>query len=225
VPARREVDIRGYVDRHLRCRLVIGGVTWLYDDHRLLITVVGLAIAGRRPWWLFRLISSGQPGPAGWTTSRAVASRPRRCPASASCSSGRCRQIAHFFTMWGFFHPHLHHHRAWARCSTATSPSRGSAHRLAGFLEDFFAVAVLARHSSPSPSSGCANAPRAPAARVPVLRLAHRSRLAGVAMISSVIVSLLIYRAAQINTGHCRCREHSRRASPRGWSPRSSPHW
>ena len=57
-----------------------------------LLTVVALAVAGRRVWWLIRLIRSGQPA-NDRLDNPGAAPRPRssRSSASAGCSSGRCR--------------------------------------------------------------------------------------------------------------------------------------
>ena len=69
------------------------------------ITAVMFAIAGRRFFWLYRLISAGPAGGAraGSRTCRS-GSRPSwsRWAARRSCSSGRCPGLAHAFTFWGF---------------------------------------------------------------------------------------------------------------------------
>jgi len=168
------------------------------------ITAVMFAIAGRRFFWLYRLISAGEP---------AVPSRfkdvPRRVRAELVEVGGQKKLLqwtvpgmAHAFTFWGFtilfltiieafgclfqrdFHIPLIGHTA-----------------VIGFLEDFFAVAVVVsllvfvgirvRHS-----------PK---------RENRRSRFFGshtgaawlvLLMIFGVIATLLVYRAAQINTGN-----------------------
>ncbi len=168
------------------------------------ITAVMFAIAGRRFFWLYRLISAGEP---------AVPSRfkdvPRRIRAELVEVGGQKKLLqwtvpglAHAFTFWGFtvlfltiieafgclfqrdFHIPLIGHTAFI-----------------GFLEDFFAVAVIVsllvfvgirvKHS-----------PK---------RENRRSRFFGshtgaawlvLLMIFGVIASLLLYRAAQVNTGN-----------------------
>src|SRR5271163_3013170 len=162
------------------------------------------AIAGRRFFWLYKLISAGQP---------AVPNRfrdvPKRVEAELVEVGGQKKLLkwtvpglAHAFTFWGFtvllltileaygclfqrdFHIPLIGHTA-----------------VIGFVEDFFAVAVLV--------SLCVfvgirvkNSPK---------RENRRSRFFGshtgaawlvLLMISGVIITLLLYRAAQVNTGY-----------------------
>ena len=53
----------------------------------LLMTVVAFAVAGRRVWWLFRLIRTGQPAPGrlDGIAERGCGPRWSRSSASASC--------------------------------------------------------------------------------------------------------------------------------------------
>src|SRR5262245_56108030 len=74
-------------------RLVIG----------LGVTVIALAIAGRRLWWLYRLITSGQPAPGR------LAGAGARLRAELTEVLGQRRLLrwsvpglAHAFTFWGF---------------------------------------------------------------------------------------------------------------------------
>ena len=143
------------------------------------VTVIGFGIAGRRFHWLSRLIRSGQPAP-----DRTRGSIIPKVEAETVEVAGQRKLLqwtvpglAHFFTMWGFtvllftileaygalfdrdFFIPLIGHWQWI-----------------GFLEDFFAVAVLI-------SLGVftviriQNAPAEEAAPVPLLRLAHRRGL------------------------------------------------
>jgi len=62
----------------------------------LALTVVALAFAGRRLWWLYRVARTGQPAPERVAAVRGHPGRDAgveatRLSASASCSSGRCR--------------------------------------------------------------------------------------------------------------------------------------
>ena len=145
------------------------------------ITAVMFAIAGRRFSWLFRLISAGQPA-----TPNRFGDVPKRVEAELVEVGGQRKLLkwtvpglAHAFTFWGFtillftileaygclfqrnFHIPLIGHTA-----------------VLGFIEDFFAVAVLVsllrlrRH----PRQALAG-PREP--EVAVLRLTHRSGLGG----------------------------------------------
>ena len=168
------------------------------------ITAVMFAIAGRRFFWLYRLISSGQP---------AVPNRfrdvPKRVEAELTEVGGQRKLLkwtvpglAHAFTFWGFtvllltileaygclfqrdFHIPLIGHTA-----------------VIGFVEDFFAVAVLV-------SLGVFVGIRV---KHSPKRENRRSRFFGshtgaawlvLLMISGVIITLLLYRAAQVNTGN-----------------------
>ncbi len=170
----------------------------------LVIFFVMLAIAGRRFFWLGRLITSGQP---------AVPSRakdiPKRLKAELVEVAGQKKLLqwtvpgtAHFFTMWGFTILILTIIEAFG-CLFQRDfhiPIIGRWDAI-GFLEDFFAVAVLVS-----------------LATFVVIRVKHspkrenrRSRFFGshtgaawlvLLAISGVIISLLLYRAAQVNTGN-----------------------
>ena len=110
------------------------------------ITFVMLAIAGRRFYWLGSLITSGQP---------AVPSRAKDIPARLKAElvevAGQKKLlqwtvpgVAHFFTMWGFTVLTLTIIEAFG-CLFARSfaiPLIGNL-AIIGFLEDFFAVAVI----------------------------------------------------------------------------------
>ncbi len=67
------------------------------------ITVIMFAIAGRRFFWLYRLISAGQPAPDRFKD------LPARAKAELVEVAGQKKLlkwtvpgVAHFFTMWGF---------------------------------------------------------------------------------------------------------------------------
>src|SRR5689334_783827 len=69
----------------------------------LLFTVTALAVAGRRVWWLSRLIRTGQPAPGR------MERVPARLRAEATEVLGQRRLlkwsvpgVAHFLTFWGF---------------------------------------------------------------------------------------------------------------------------
>ncbi|AEH08150.1 MULTISPECIES: heterodisulfide reductase-related iron-sulfur binding cluster [Protofrankia] len=173
-------------------RLAIGGV----------IVVVALAVAGRRFYWLFRLIRQGQPaagrldgaGQRLWSEISEVGAQRKLLTWTAP-------GLAHAFTFWGFtilmltvieafgalfdhdFHIPLFGH--WAAI---------------GFIEDFFTVAVLAGLLAFT-IIRLRNAPA---------RLERRSRFYGshtgpawviLGMITAVMVTLLILRGAQFNAG------------------------
>jgi Fe-S oxidoreductase len=174
-------------------RIAIGGA----------ITVIALAVAGRRFFWLFKLIRTGQPAQGR------LDDLPTRIWSEISEVGGQRKLLkwsvpglAHAFTFWGFsvliltiieafgglfdenFHIPLFGH--WAGI---------------GFLEDFFAVAVLA---------GLLTFTLIRFSRAPA-KLERKSRFYGshtgpawviLGMITAVIVTLLITRGAQWNTGN-----------------------
>src|SRR6516164_649807 len=117
-------------------RLVIG----------LSATVIALAFAGRRAWWLYRLVSSGQPVNGrldGWQD---------RLKAELGEVLGQRRLLrwsvpglAHAFTFWGFLILGLTILEAYGALFDRNFAIWWIGHWPGlGFLEDFFAVAVLA---------------------------------------------------------------------------------
>ena len=170
----------------------------------LLMLVVTAVVAGRRILWLRRLIRSGRPAP-GRTDDMAD-----RLRAQATEVFGQRRLlkwtvpgVAHFLTFWGFVVLAITIVEAYGALVISDDfafPFFGHA-RWLGFLEDLFAVAVLIGITI-----------------FAILRLRHApdrehrsSRFYGshtgaawviLGMISLVIITLLIYRGAQYNTGH-----------------------
>jgi Fe-S oxidoreductase len=167
------------------------------------VTVIAFAIAGRRLLWLYRLISVGQPAPDRFKNI------PQRIKAELQEVGGQKKLlqwtvpgIAHAMTFWGFtllmftileaygclfqrdFHVPLIGHTA-----------------VLGFLEDFFTVSVLLALIVFT-IIRIKNSPK---------RENRRSRFFGshttaawlvLGMIALVMISLLGYRAAQVNTGN-----------------------
>ncbi|HJP79913.1 MAG TPA: (Fe-S)-binding protein [Pseudonocardiaceae bacterium] len=174
-------------------RLVIG----------LAITVVGLAIAGRRVLWLYRLIHSGQP------VSGRIKEIGRRLETEVAEVAGQRKLLkwsvpglAHFFTMWGFFVLTFTIIETWGALFDRDFAFWWFGHaRWLGFVEDFFAVAVLVALVA----FGIMRVRQAPAKRE------RQSRFYGshtgaawlvLYMIAAVMLTLLIYRGAQYATGH-----------------------
>ena len=172
----------------------------------LVLTVVALAIAGRRLWWLRRLALSGQPAPERIA---AVRGHPGRDVATETVEVIGQRKllkwtvpgVAHALTFWGFTVLLLTIIEAYGDLFSRTFAIPGIGHwAFTGFTEDLFAVAVLAGLVT-----------------FAVIRLRsdpHRegrsSRFFGshtgaawlvLGMILLVIVTLLLYRGAQVNTG------------------------
>src|SRR3954468_19187637 len=177
-----------------------------------LLTVAALAVAGRRVWWLFRLIRSGQPTgnrldePAARAETEVVEVIGQR-----RLLKGTGPGLAHAFTCWGFVVLGLTIIEAWGALFNPdfAIPFIGRWSVL-GFVEDFFAVAVLCGIVTFAilPGLGPFATPRV---RQAPGRKQRSSRFYGshtrpaeviLVMIFGVISSLLLYRAAQINTGH-----------------------
>ena len=172
----------------------------------LVLTVVAFAIAGRRLWWLKRLAMSGQPAPE---RIEAVRKHPGRDVATEATEVVGQRKllkwtvpgVAHALTFWGFTVLLLTIIESYGDLFSRTFAIPGIGHwAFIGFIEDLFAVAVLAGLIT-----------------FAVIRLRsdpHRegrsSRFFGshtgaawlvLGLIFLVIATLLLYRGAQINTG------------------------
>jgi Fe-S oxidoreductase len=180
----------------LALRIIIG----------LALTVIAFAIAGRRMWWLYRLATSGQPAPERIAAVREHPARDAETQVTEVFGQRKLLQwtvpgIAHFLTFWGFIILLLTIIEAYGDLFSKAFAIPGIGHwALVGFLEDLFAIAVLVG-----------------LATFTVIRLRNNpktegreSRFAGshtgaawlvLLMISLVIVTLLVYRGAQINTG------------------------
>jgi Fe-S oxidoreductase len=180
----------------LALRIIIG----------LALTVLAAAVAGRRLWWLYRLATSGQPAPERIAALREHPGRGAETQVTEVFGQRKLLQwtvpgIAHFMTFWGFIILLLTIIEAYGALFSKTFAIPGIGHwAFTGFIEDLFAVAVLAG-----------------LATFAVIRLRNnpktegrKSRFAGshtgaawlvLGLIFLVVATLLIYRGAQINTG------------------------
>ena len=172
----------------------------------LVLTVAAFAIFGRRLWWLKRLAFSGQPAPERVA---AVRTHPGRDVETQLTEVVGQRKLlkwsvpgaAHAATFWGFIVLLLTIIEAYGDLFSRTFAIPGIGHWAAiGFLEDLFSVGVL-----------CG------LATFTVIRLrsdphkeGRKSRFFGshtgaawlvLGMIALVIITLLLYRGAQQNTG------------------------
>ena len=170
------------------------------------VTVVALAIAGRRLWWLKRLALSGQPAPERIEAVRTHLGRDVETQASEVIGQRKLFKwsvpgAAHAATFWGFIVLLLTIIEVYGDLFSKTFAIPGIGHwAFIGFIEDLFAVGVLAGIIT-----------------FAVIRLRNnphkegrRSRFFGshtgaawlvLGMIFLVIATLLLYRGAQINTG------------------------
>jgi Fe-S oxidoreductase len=166
----------------------------------VILTLIGIAIAGRRFWYLSRLVRSGGPDKGRF---RNV---PAQIWAEISEVGGQKKLlkrplpgIAHFFTFWGFTILMFTILEAYGDLfdTNFVVPFIGRGRGL-GLLEDFFAVAVLVSLAT-FVVIRLVNAPS---------REGRKSRFYGshidaawmtLAMIALVMITLLLYRAAQTN--------------------------
>jgi Fe-S oxidoreductase len=172
----------------------------------LVLTAVAFAVAGRRVWWLRRLAFSGQPAPERLAYARSHPGREAETQLTEVIGQRKLLKwtvpgAAHAGVFWGFIVLLLTIIEAYGALFQRDFAIPGIGHWAAiGFIEDLFAVGVLAgivtftviRISSSPHKEG------------------RRSRFFGshtraawlvLGMIAAVIVTLLVYRGAQENTG------------------------
>ncbi|HEY6788063.1 MAG TPA: (Fe-S)-binding protein [Trebonia sp.] len=172
----------------------------------LVLTVAAFAIAGRRLWWLRRLAFSGQPAPERVEYAKANVGTELKTQFTEVLGQRKLLKwtvpgAAHALTFWGFLVLFLTIIEAYGALFQRTFSIPWIGHwAFIGFIEDLVAVGVLAG-----------------IATFTVIRLRsdpHRegrgSRFFGshtraawvvLGMIFLVIVTLLVYRGAQENTG------------------------
>ena len=172
----------------------------------LVLTVAAFALAGRRLWWLAEVGRAGQPAPERIEAVRSHPGRDAEVEATEVIGQRKLLKwtvpgAAHAATFWGFIVLLLTIIEAYGDLFSRTFAIPGIGHwAFIGFIEDLFAVGVLAGiitfavirlRSSPE-------------------REGRKSRFAGshtgaawlvLGMIFLVIATLLLYRGAQINTG------------------------
>jgi Fe-S oxidoreductase len=169
----------------------------------LILTLVAFVVAGRRAYWLYRLIRRGQPAPGRLDgIGSRLASQLTEVFGQRRLLKWSAPGLAHFFTFWGFLILVATILEAYGALFDAHFfiPIIGK-WTVLGFAEDFFAAAVLAAMLYFA-INRVRNAPA---------RRQRQSRFYGshtgpawviLGMITAVIVTLLFYRGAQINTGH-----------------------
>ena len=169
----------------------------------LVITAVGFALAGRRFYWLSRLIRSGQAAPRRWNGIRRVSGTELvEVAGQRKLLRWTVPGLAHFFTMWGFFVLLATIVEAYGALFSRSFhiPWIGQSNWLA-FVEDFFATAVLVSLVV----FAIIRLINAPSRKDRASRFygSHlRAAWITLSLIALVIITLLLYRAAQINTGH-----------------------
>jgi Fe-S oxidoreductase len=180
----------------LALRIIIG----------LALTVIAAAVAGHRLWWLSRLARTGQPAPERIEALREHPGRGAETQAEEVLGQRKLLKwtvpgIAHFLVFWGFIILILTIIEAYGDLFSKTFAIPGiGTWAWVGFLEDFFAVAVLAGIAMFTVIR-LRNSPK---------REGRKSRFAGshagaawlvLLGIFLVVATLLLYRGAQVNTG------------------------
>ena len=169
----------------------------------LLFTVVAFAVAGRRVWWLSRLIRTGQPAPGR------MDGVPARLRAEVAEVFGQRKLlkwsvpgVAHFLTFWGFIVLILTIIEAWGGAVRPRLPhpvhrplAGGRVHR--GLLRGRRA----GRHRDVRDPADPAGAGPAGSGSRRFYGSHTRAAWVILGMIALVVITLLIYRGAQINTG------------------------
>src|SRR5215475_2091150 len=116
----------------------------------LALTAIALAVAGRRLWWLKRLAFSGQPAPERVAAVRAHPGRDVETQATEVIGQRKLLKwsvpgAAHAATFWGFIVLLLTIIETYGVLFSRTFAIPGIGHwAFIGFIEDLFAVAVLA---------------------------------------------------------------------------------
>ena len=167
------------------------------------VTVVLFVIAGRRFYWLSKLIRTGQPAPRRWQgLSKVGEAEITEVAGQRKILRWTIPGLAHFFTMWGFAVLTATIIEAYGALFSRSFhiPLIGQDNWLA-FVEDFFATAVLVALVVFT----VIRIKNAPSRKDRASRF-YGSHLGAawfvLFMIAMVIITLLAYRGAQINTGH-----------------------
>jgi Fe-S oxidoreductase len=172
----------------------------------LALTAAALAVAGWRLRWLYRVARAGQPAPERWGYARRHLGAGLRGQLVEVFGQRKLLRwpgpgAAHAVTFWGFVVLLFTIIEAYGDLFSRRFAIAGIGHwPVLGFLEDLFAVAVLA-------AVGCFTVIRL---RGSPRRRGRASRFSGshlgaawlvLVMIFLVIATLLLYRGAQVNTG------------------------
>jgi Fe-S oxidoreductase len=172
----------------------------------LTLTVVALAIAGYRLWWLKRLALAGQPAPERIAAVRSHPARDAEVQATEVIGQRKLLQwsvpgAAHAATFWGFIVLLLTIIEAYGDLFDRTFAIPGIGHwAFIGFIEDLFAVGVLAGIITFTVIR-LRNNPHKEGRASRFFGSHTRAAWVVLGMIFLVIATLLLYRGAQINTG------------------------
>jgi Fe-S oxidoreductase len=172
----------------------------------LALTVIAFAVAGQRMYWLWRLAGSGQPAPERLAYAREHLATDIKTQLTEVIGQRKLLKwsvpgAAHALTFWGFIVLLLTIIEAYGDLFSRTFaiPGIGTWPAI-GFLEDIFAVAVLAGIIAFTVIR-VRNAPERRGRASRFLGSHTRAAWLVLGMIFLVIATLLLYRGAQINTG------------------------
>jgi Fe-S oxidoreductase len=170
------------------------------------LTVIALAVAGRRLWWLKRLALSGQQAPERLQYAKTHAATDLRTQLTEVFGQRKLLKwsvpgAAHAATFWGFIVLLLTIIEAYGSLFSRTFAIPGiGTWAFIGFIEDLFAVGVLAGIATFTVIR-LRNDPQKEGRRSRFFGSHTRAAWVVLAMIAAVIITLLIYRGAQQNTG------------------------
>src|SRR6201995_5491100 len=172
----------------------------------LALTAIALAIAGRRMWWLKRLAFGGQPAPERVAAVREHPGRDGEVQGTEGIGQRKLLKwsvpgAAHAATFWGFIVLLLTIIEAYGNLFSRTFAIPGIGHwAFIGFIEDLFAVGVLAGIATFTVIR-LRNNPSKEGRKSRFFGSHTRAAWVVLGMIFLVIATLLLYRGAQINTG------------------------
>jgi Fe-S oxidoreductase len=172
----------------------------------LALTAIALAVAGRRLWWLKRLAFTGQSAPERVAAVRAHPGRDVETQATEVIGQRKLLKwsvpgAAHAATFWGFIVLLLTIIEAYGNLFSRTFAIPGIGHwAFIGFIEDLFAVGVLAGIATFTVIR-LRNNPSKEGRKSRFFGSHTRAAWVVLGMIFLVIATLLLYRGAQINTG------------------------
>ena len=170
------------------------------------LTVIAFAVAGRRVRWLGRLAFSGQPAPERVAYARSHPAGEAETQLTEVIGQRKLLKwsvpgAAHAATFWGFIVLLLTIIEAYGALFSRTFAIPGIGHwAFIGFIEDLFAVGVLAGIVTFTVIR-VRNNPHKEGRRSRFFGSHTQAAWVVLAMIAAVIVTLLIYRGAQQNTG------------------------
>jgi Fe-S oxidoreductase len=172
----------------------------------LVLTAVAFAVAGQRLWWLKRLAQSGQPAPERLAYARENVAGDVKTQLTEVIGQRKLLKwsvpgAAHAATFWGFLVLVLTIIEAYGALFSRTFALPLIGHwAVVGFIEDLFAVGVLAGIITFTVIR-FRNDPHKEGRKSRFFGSHTRAAWVVLCMIAAVIITLLVYRGAQQNTG------------------------